>query len=108
MVRAEMIWIFPLPDQMTWPTHKNDVVGIEKSELIRKMMCVHAGTTANPAFAAFSVVNQPADLLPTGRIHEFFVGHANMYPDPFDFCRISHEFLEVSCGIVRAGVSDKM
>jgi len=42
-------------------------------------MCVHAGTTANPAFAAFSVVNKPADLLPLDGIHEFFVVHGSIY-----------------------------
>lgn len=59
-------------------------------------MCVHAGTTANPAFAAFSVVNKPADLLPLDGIHEFFVVHGSIYPASDSFCRVVHEILEVS------------
>lgn len=100
MIGWQMIWVFTLPDQMARATHKNDVLWIEKAELVRKMMCVHSQSATDSAHAAVTVVNQPADLLPTGRIHEFFVGHGNMYSDPFDFCRVDHEILEGLCAMV--------
>jgi hypothetical protein len=81
-------------------------LGIEKPELVRKVMCVHAGTTANPTFAAFSVVNKPAYLLPLDGIHEFFVGHGGIYPARCGFCRVDHEFLEVSWAMVGTASSN--
>ena len=66
---------------MAGSAHKNYGSWFEEPELVCQMMCVHAGATANPAFSAFSVINEPADLLPTNGIHEIFVSHGSIY-DP--------------------------
>ncbi len=59
-------------------------------------MCVHSGTATDFAHAAFTVVNEPADLLPPGSIHKFFVVHRSIYAFHGGFRRVAHAFLEDS------------
>ncbi len=93
-----MIWVFSLPHQMTRAANKNDCTRLEEAKLVRKMMCVHSGSATDLTKATLTVVDQPADSLPLDGIHKFFVCHGSIYPDHDGFCRVSHEFLEVSWG----------
>ena len=93
-----MIRIFSLPYKMTWAAYKNDHTRLEETVLVTQMMCVHAGTATEFAHAAFTVVDEPADLLPPGSIHKFFVVHRSIYAVHCGFRRVAHDFLEVSWG----------
>lgn len=105
MIWTKVIGVFSLPDKMAGAAHKNYDTRLKEAVFVREMMCVDTGTATDFAHAAFTVVDEPADLLPPGSLHKFFVVHRSIYAVHCGFRRVAHDFSEDSWGSCLSPVS---